>query len=100
MQSQSQPKKGEKITTASNEDNEKIENEKMLLEPHVWDTEGFDKDQTKQGMKKETEPMKKQGVFKEVDINDAPQQHRNNTIDSRWVLRQMGDEVRARIVAK
>ena len=81
-------KKREKITTASNEGNEEIENEKMLLEPQVWDTEGLDKDQTKQGMKKETESMKKQGVFKEVDINDVPQQHRNNIIDSRWVLRQ------------
>ena len=93
-------KKGEKIITASNEDNEEIEHEKMLLEPQVWDTDGLDKDQTKQGMKKEAESMKKQGVFKEVDINDVPQQHRNNIIDSRWVLRQKGNEVRARIVAK
>ena len=75
-------KKGEKITTASNEDNEEMENEKMLLEPQVWDTEGLDKEQIKQGMKKEAESMKKQGVFKEVDVNDAPQQHRNNIIDS------------------
>ena len=93
-------KKGEKITTASNEDNEEIEHEKMLLEPQVWDTDGLDKEQTKQGMKKEAESMKKQGVFKEVNINDVPQQHRNNIIDSRWVLRQKGNEVRARIVAK
>ena len=54
----------------------------MLLEPQVWDTEGLDKEQIKQGMKKEAESMKKQGVFKEVDVNDAPQQHRNNIIDS------------------
>ena len=93
-------KKGEKITTASNEDSEEMENEKMLLEPQVWDTEGLDKEQTKQGMKKEAESMKRQGVFKGVGINDVPQQHRNNIIDSRWVLRQKGNEVRARIVAK
>jgi len=77
-----------------------MENEKMLLEPQVWDTEGLDKEQTKQGMKKEAESMKRQGVFKGVGINDVPQQHRNNIIDSRWVLRQKGNEVRARIVAK
>ena len=71
----------------------------MLLEPQVWDTEGLDKEQIKQGMKKEAESMKRQGVFKGVGINDVPQQHRNNIIDSRWVLRQKGNEVRAGIVA-
>ena len=88
-------RKGEKITTAPNEDNGEIENEKMLLEPQAWDTERLDKEQTKQGMKKEAESMKKQGVFKEVDTNDVPQQHRKNIIDSRWVLRLQGNEVRA-----
>jgi hypothetical protein len=34
-------KKGEKITAASNEDNDEIENEKMLLEPQVWIQKGW-----------------------------------------------------------
>ena len=68
-------KKGEKITTASNEDSEEMENEKMLLEPQVWDTEGLDKEQTKQGMKKEAESMKRQGFSKEL----ASMMFHNNT---------------------
>ena len=92
-------KKGEKITTASNEGEEAIRTEKMLLEPQIWDTEGLDEEQTKKGMMKEAESMKKQGVFTEVDVNDIPEEQRKSIIDSRWVLRQKG-EVRARIVAK
>ena len=38
--------KGEKITTASNEEEqeEAFRTEKMLPEPQVWDTEGLDED--------------------------------------------------------
>ena len=93
-------KKGEKITTASNEDEEAIRTEKMFLEPQVWDTEGLDEEQAKKGMMKEAESMKKQGVFTEVDVNDIPEEQRKSIIDSRWVPRQKGNEVRAGIVAK
>ena len=48
-------KRGEEITTASCEDNEEEETEKMLQEPEIFDNEGLDTDKTRQGMKKEVE---------------------------------------------
>ena len=44
--------------------------------------------------------MKKQGVYSEVNINDLTPEQQATIIESRWVLRDKGDKVRARIVAK
>ena len=44
--------------------------------------------------------MKKHQVFTEVHINDIPPEDRKNLIQSRWVHREKGTEVRSRIVAK
>ena len=51
-------------------------------------------------MKHEIEQMKKQGVYTEVNINDLTPEKQATIIESRWVLRDKGDKVRARIVAK
>ena len=56
-------------------------------------------------MQKEMESMRTQGVYEEVDVTKlTPQQRQeldlDNIIESRWVYRSKGDEVRARIVAK
>ena len=44
--------------------------------------------------------MKKQQVYMEVDINTLTPEQKKNIIQSRWVLRDKGNNVRARIVAK
>eukprot|EP00435_Cladocopium_sp_Y103_P066502 s684_g28.t1 len=44
--------------------------------------------------------MKQQQVYMEVDINTLTTEQRKNIIQSRWVLRDKGNKVRARIVAK
>ena len=44
--------------------------------------------------------MKKHQMFTEININDLPQQDRNNLIQSRRVQREKGTEVRSRIVAQ
>ena len=46
-------KKGQKIEATSNEDEQEIKTEKILLEPWVSNTEGLDKEQTTEGMKQE-----------------------------------------------
>ena len=93
-------KRGETITTTSCEDEQEAETEKILLEPMVHNTEGLDKKKTIEGMKHEIEQMKKQGVYTEVNINDLTPEQQATIIESRWVLRDKGDKVRARIVAK
>ena len=93
-------KRGETITTTSCEDEQEAETEKILLEPMVHNTEGLDKKKTIEGMKHEVEQMKKQGVYTEVNINDPTPEQQSTIIESRWVLRDKGDKVRARIVAK
>ena len=93
-------KRGEKITTTSCEDEQEAETEKALLEPMVHNTEGLDKKKTIEGMTHEIEQMKKQGVYTEVDINDLTPEQQATIIESRWVLGDKGDKVRARIVAK
>ena len=72
----------------------------ILLEPIINDTEGLDKQLTTQGMKKEVQQMKQQNVYTEVHIDTLTPEQRKNIIQSRWVLRNKGTEVRARIVAK
>jgi hypothetical protein len=66
----------------------------------VNNTEGLDKEQKIEGMKQEIKSMKEQGVYTEVHSSQlSPEQHKK-IIKSRWVLRQKGSTVRARIVAK
>ena len=94
-------RKGARITTASNEDEEEQDNiERMLQEPQVHDNEGMDPKKVQQGMKKEADSMKAQNVFTEIDYNDVPPQFRNQIIESRWVNKPKDNEVRCRIVAK
>ena len=93
-------KRGETITTTSCEDEQEAETEKILLEPMVHNTEGLDKKKTIEGMKHEIEQMKKQGVYTEVNINDLTPEQQATIIESRRVLRDEGDKVRASIVAK
>ena len=93
-------KRGETITTTSCEDEQEVEPERILLEPMVHNAEGLDKKKTIEGMKHEVEQMKKQGVYSEVNINDLTPEQRATIIESRWVLRDKRDKVRARIVAK
>ena len=51
-------------------------------------------------MKQEILSMKQQQVYMEVDINTLRPEQRKNIILSRWVLRDKGSKVLARIVAK
>ena len=53
-----------------------------------------------EGMKQELLPMKPEQVYMEVDINTLTPEQRRNIIQSRWVLRDKGNKVRARIVTK
>ena len=92
--------KGQEITACSSEDTNEHTTEMILLEPIINDTEGLDKQLTTQGMKKEVQQMKQQNVYTEVHIDTLTPEQRKNIIQSRWVLRNNGTEVRARIVAK
>ena len=93
-------KKGDTITTASCEDEQEAEVERMLQEPFVYDNEGLDPKKVQQGMKKEAQSMKGQGVFTEINYNDVPDEYKGKIIESRWVNKPKQDEVRCRIVAK
>ena len=93
-------KKGDEITAHSCEDAQEQHNEKILLEPIINNTEGLDPEKTKEGMKQEIQSMKKQQVYIEVHLDQLTPQQRSNIIQSRWVLRDKGNAVRARIVAK
>ena len=93
-------KKGDTITTASCEDEQEAEVERMLQEPFVYDNEGLDSKKVQQGMKKEAQSMKGQGVFTEINYNDVPDEYKGTIIESRWVNKPKQDEVRCRIVAK
>eukprot|EP00435_Cladocopium_sp_Y103_P017749 s2691_g4.t1 len=95
-----QTKKGVEITAYTCDDATEQQTEKILLEPMVNNTEEFDKQKTIEGMKSEIESMKKQQVYMEVDINTLTPEQKKNIIQSRWVLRDKGNNVRARIVAK
>ena len=88
--------KGQEITACSSEDTNEHITEMILLEPITNDTEGLDKQLTTQGMKKEVQRMKQQNVYTEVHIDTLTPEQRKNIIQSRWVLRNKGTEVRAR----
>ena len=93
-------KQGTEITAYSSEDVTEQQTEKILLEPMVKNTEGLDKQKTIDGMKHEIQSMKSQQVCLEVNIGSLTLEQRKNIIQSRWVLREKGNTVRARIVAK
>ena len=92
-------KKGDKITTASCEDEQEAEIERMLQEPFVYDNEGLDPKKVQQWVKKETQSMKGQEVFTEVNYSYAPDEHKSKIIESKWVNKPKQDEIRCRIVA-
>ena len=85
-------KKGQKIEATSNEDEQEIKTEKILLEPWVNNTEGLDKEQTIEGMKQEIKTMKEQGVYTEVHISKLSPEQRKKISKSRWLLRQKGNK--------
>ena len=60
-------------------------------------TGGLDKQKTIEGMKQEILSMKQQQVYIEVDINTLTPEQRKNIVQSRWVLRDKGNKVLARI---
>ena len=93
-------KREDKVKAVSNEDQQEVETEKILLEPWVANTEGLNPEQTTEGMKQEIRSMKAQQVYTEVSYNTLTQEQRSKIIKSRWVLRQKGNAVRPRIVAK
>ena len=93
-------KQGTEITAYSCEDVTEQQTEKILLEPWVNNTEGLDKAKTIEGMKNEIQSMKTQQVYIEVHLDTLTPQQRQQIIQSRWVLREKGNTVRARIVAK
>ena len=97
-----QTKRGEEITAYSCEDATEQQTERILPEPIVNNTEGLDKEKTIEGigMKQEILSMKEQQVYIEVNIDSLTPSQRSNIIKSRWVLRDKGNNVRARIVAK
>ena len=94
-------KRGYKITTASNEDTAEPDNiDKVLKDPIIYDSEGFDETKLKACMNKEMESIKNHQVFTGVNIHNIPPEDRKNLIQSRWVHREKGTEVRSKIVAK
>ena len=92
-------KKGETITATANEDDEEATTERILLESIIHDTEGFDKQKLITGMKKEIDAMKQQPVFTERHIDEPTPEEQQTIIQSKWVHREKGDDVRCRIVA-
>ena len=93
-------KAGEEITAYSCGDASEQQAAKILLDPIVNNTEGLDKQKTIEGMKQEIAQMQSQQVYIEVNINTLTPEQKANIIQSRWVLRDKGNTVRARIVAK
>ena len=93
-------KRGDKVKAVFNEDQQEVDTEKILLEPWVTNTEGLGQEQTTEGMKQEIRSMKAHQVYTEVSYNTLTADQRDKIIKSRWVLRQKGGVVRARIAAK
>ena len=91
---------GQEIKALSSEDEQEATTEKILLEPWVKNTEGLNQEQTIEGMKQEIRSMKAQQVYTEVSFSNLTKAQQSKVIKSRWVLRQKGNSVRARIVAK
>ena len=90
-------KKGTEITTTTCDDPDAAATERILLEPFVTNTEGFDKQKTIKGMKHEVGQMKTQQVYTEVKYDDLTPEEQSNVIESKWAFRDKTTEVRARI---
>ena len=76
------------------------QNASFYIEPIIHDTEGFDKQKLITGMKKEIDSMKQQQVFTERHMDELTPEEQQTIIQSKWVHREKGDDVRCRIVAK
>ena len=87
------------MQTKSNEHAEEINNERILLEPILHDTEDLHSQEVAQGMTKEVQQMKDQSVFTEIDGNTLTPEQQANIIESRWDLKQKHHAVRACVVA-
>ena len=84
---------GKQVTTATSEDQQEVRNEQRLLEPIIYNTEGFDPTKVKQGMMKEMSSMRQQEVHDQVHISETTQEERANIIESKWVHRDKAEEV-------
>ena len=92
-------RRGETMTATSCEDEQEAETERILLEPTVYCTESLDK-KTIKGTKYEIEHLLSSGVYSEVNINDLRPEQQATIIESRLVLRNEEDKIRARIEDK
>ena len=94
-------KAGDAATTALCEDQQEVQNEKILLEPIVTNTEGLDRNKVIDGMKKEIQQAKQQSVYAEIDestLTPATQQHRGFPMGSTTKRRRgQGAKSRQRI---
>ena len=88
------------IKAVSSEDQQEQATEKILLKPWVTNTESLEKQKTIQGMKQEIGFMKNNRSCVEVNKEQLTPEQQKNIIHSRWVLREKGNNLRARIVAK
>ena len=93
-------RRGETMTATSCEDEQQAETERTLLEPTVYCTEELDKKKTIKGTKHEIEHLVSSGVYSEVNINDLRPEQQATIIESRLVLRNEEDKIRARIEDK
>ena len=93
-------RRGETMTATSCEDEQEAETERILLEPTVYCTEELDKKKTIKGTKHEIEHLLSSGVYSEVNINDLRPEQQATIIESRLVLRNEEDKIRARIEDK
>ena len=87
---------GKQMETTSSKDTEEIDNERILQEPIIHDTEVLDPQHVSQGMKKEVQQMKDQSVFTKIDGSTMTPEQRANIIESRWVLKPKRNEALAK----
>ena len=67
---------GKQMQATSNEDAEEINNERILLEPILHDTEDLDPQQVAQGMKKEVQQVKKSIRWQRIDTRATSKHYR------------------------
>ena len=95
---------GEDVEITVNEDKSEIYEQQQELvkleEPLIYDSGEFDYDKLKDGMQKDMESMKKFEVYEEVNVEQLSPDQQASILPSRWVHREKGNEVRARLVVK
>ena len=97
--SDSQTKKGQEIKALSDEDEPEAATD--FFEHWVNNTWGLNRERKIEGMKQEVRSMKGQKVYtEEVPFSNLTRAQQSKVIKWRWVLRQKGNSVRARTVAK